>query len=184
MKIKKNYHGFAALEAIIVVIVLGIIGTIAWLFIHSTGDPTVYTTPDKKYSIRLADGWTVSQVTKEGELVAANDQLAAKPGKPATVEQHIDQFMPGFALVMQFGEDGGHGDAVAQAALQTKQGNKIEVFRHIDESESKASIAAETDYYYRIRSNGKIMTASYTFSGTETDRHTQVQAVLETVQFN
>lgn len=115
-------RGFSAVEVLLIVVVTGILGFTGWYVYQSTKlanknyasvpststpksstsstpptDPTanwlLYTSPDGHYSVRLADGWNLTQNCNqalETYYTGNSDPLALKSGTKATVDNQCN----------------------------------------------------------------------------------------------
>lgn len=221
---KKSQSGFAALEVLLILGVVTIIGFTGWFVWNgqksinktlsdtNTSAGSTSTQPQKKtddtkpvkdetatwllyqpagkeYSVRLADGWTVQQLSEnEGVHTFSNKDLALKSGTLAIVQPYPGgrDGSSGFGLLFvskseytQLGEK--------LASLKTSDGLDVAVYKYTQTTDPdgiglpKGGIS----YYYQIAAGSKgYVVCSYSFVPGDVDYHEVVEKVVKTVHIN
>lgn len=152
----------------------------------------LYESPDKEYTVRLADGWQVNRYQKSSSIYAYdNSKLAISTGTKAVVTE------------VDGGTDGSTGLFInyatqnieqivtpgnKQTSLKTNDGLEVEKYYWVISGYSDDGLGArngDAEYTYVIRkSPNQVITVGYSFPSGGSDYHEVVEKVVQTIHFN
>lgn len=133
---------------------------------------TLFETPDKSYSMRVADGLTVMKSDSGTGLII--DEILSIKGQPVRYLSMSarDSSGKGDSLSINFGLETVYGidDASVQPSLRTKDGTEVKKYKFTQttEQEGLGLRKGQTEYTYVVQRGGKIVRAGYvTTSGAQ-----------------
>lgn len=165
----------------------------------ATADWLLYTSAKNKYSVRLPDGWRISNENDDWLVSRGYDgekpnignngmatSIVLKAGTKAVVS---DVGGPGECyscrFVLQQRDDFQTYGATARESAKTGQGNVIDRYQSIQDESDFGGVSGTKSYQYHIHANAgtKDIVVSYSVQPGETDIVETVDRLVETIRF-
>ena len=206
---KKNENGFGAIEALLILVIVGLVGGIGYYVYQSgakshtatntstqtsnpssknTNDisnkPLLYRSSENDFEIELADGWELTRIS-DGRLYTEDmTKLVPKPGTRATVKDY-DANSPNHGFIMWYVDKDHYtplGDK--QQSLKTNDGLTIDKYVYM-QTESPTvpglSKGSKSLQYYVTKGN-KTFWVQAQFQPSDPDTHETIESVLKTLK--